>query len=78
MTSGQPIKVQIYIVNDTVVLVKDNIHPLHWKLGKVISVHPGTDGKVRTVTLQTFNGQFTSLCKKIGPLQFESNPQEIY
>jgi len=58
----------------SVVLVKDdNVPSLHWKLGKVIGLCPGADGKVRVVNLQTSSGQFTRSVRKICPLPFEGN-----
>jgi len=59
-----------------VVLVKEDDIPLHWKLGKVIRIHPETDGNMRMVTLQTSNGQFTRSVRKICPPPFEGNPRE--
>lgn len=42
-------------LNDSV-LIKDDSPPLHWKLGRVVSLHPGKDAVVRAVTVKTQNG----------------------
>lgn len=40
-------------VNDLVVIIDDNSPPAKWLMGRVIEMHPGEDGYVRMVTLQT-------------------------
>jgi hypothetical protein len=44
--------------NDVVTLQEDNVPPLQWRLGVVESIHLGTDGCVRVVTLRTARGTF--------------------
>jgi hypothetical protein len=34
-----------------VVLIEDNLPPLQWRLGRVVHVHPGSDGVVRVVSV---------------------------
>lgn len=42
------------LVEGDVVIIKDECKaPAMWKLGKVIKVHPGSDGVIRVVTLKT-------------------------
>ncbi|XP_048481675.1 uncharacterized protein LOC125489576 [Plutella xylostella] len=42
---------------DDVVIISDaNLPPGKWAMGKVVEVHPGSDGYVRVVTLKTKNG----------------------
>lgn len=53
---------------DDLVLIKDNnLPPAQWLLGRITSVHPGSDGKVRVVTVRHKNGEFqrpiNKLCK---------------
>lgn len=53
---------------DDLVLIKDNnLPPAQWLLGRITSVHPGADGKVRVVTVRHKNGEFqrpiNKLCK---------------
>lgn len=43
-------------VGSVVMLKTNDTPPLHWPLGKIIQLHPGTDGVVRVVTLKTKNG----------------------
>lgn len=50
-----------------VLLRDDNLSSLQWKLGRVIAVHPGTDGLVRVVTVRTAQGEYV----KISMLPFE-------
>ncbi len=49
-----PINVKHDFQKDDVVLVKEDKLPRHlWKLARVVEVHPGRDGKVRSCTLKT-------------------------
>ncbi|KAI5735483.1 hypothetical protein M8J77_018916 [Diaphorina citri] len=53
----------------TVVLIKDgNAIPLHWKLGVVQEVHPGSDGVVRVATVKTKSGVYKRPVVKLCPL----------
>ena len=48
------------------VIIKDeNLPPLKWKLGRIVTTHPGTDGIVRSVTIKTSSGLFTRATTKI-------------
>ncbi|KAJ8961364.1 hypothetical protein NQ318_014607 [Aromia moschata] len=41
----------------SVVLIKDDSSPpLHWRVGRVLETHPGSDNVVRVVTLKTALG----------------------
>lgn len=48
-------------------LKENNVSPTKWPLGRVIKVHPSTDGMVRTVTLRSTNdtGQIIELPRPI-------------
>lgn len=35
------------------VLLIDDLTPLKWSLGRVVALHPGEDGVVRVVSVQT-------------------------
>lgn len=35
------------------VLIKESTHPLHWQLGRIRTVHPGTDGQIRVAEVTT-------------------------
>ncbi|KAG7295329.1 hypothetical protein JYU34_022341 [Plutella xylostella] len=43
-------------MNDVVIIKEDNLPPGKWALGRVVDLHPGSDGHVRVVTLKTKNG----------------------
>ncbi|XP_015121342.1 uncharacterized protein LOC107044107 [Diachasma alloeum] len=45
--------------NSIVIIRDDNLPSLKWKLGRVISVHPGGDGIIRTVKVKTASGVYT-------------------
>lgn len=54
------------IEKENLVLIKDErLPPLHWRLGRVIEVHPGSDGLVRVVTLKTQQGEIKRPITKI-------------
>ena len=57
----EPIK-----INDIVIVRDNNLPPNQWLLGKVIAIHPGSDGIIRVVTLKTQFGEMkrpiTKLC----------------
>ncbi|XP_015120964.1 uncharacterized protein LOC107043826 [Diachasma alloeum] len=58
-------------LNTLVLLIEDNVSPLHWPLGRVIELHPGADGLVRVVTVKTSTGNFKRTVKKICPLPMD-------
>ncbi|KAF2889507.1 hypothetical protein ILUMI_16666 [Ignelater luminosus] len=39
-----------------VVLLKEDILPVHWRLGRILAIHPGKDGVVRVVSVRTKTG----------------------
>lgn len=48
-------KVKPLSVGDVVIIKDDCMVPANWKMGRVIQVHPGSDGIIRVVTLKTEN-----------------------
>ena len=36
-----------------------------WTIGRIVKVHPGSDGKVRNVTLRTPNGEYRRPVTKV-------------
>lgn len=53
---------------DDIVLINDqNLSPLQWKLGKIVKLYPGVDGRMRVVDVQTSNNvlkrPIVKLCK---------------
>lgn len=70
-----------FAIGTMVLLKKDNIPPLKWKLGRVTELFPGPDGNVRVVTVRTKDGSFRRAISKICilPLQdVEPNAEEQY
>jgi hypothetical protein len=56
------------VVGDIVIVHEDNIPPLCWSLGRIEAVHPGRDGKVRTVSVRTKSGVVKRSVHKLSPL----------
>lgn len=60
------------------VLIKDNnLPPMKWKLGRIIELHPGSDGLSRVFTLQTATGRLKRSITNICPFpdnNFSINP----
>lgn len=52
---------------ELVVLIDDNLPPMKWKLGRVVSTFPGDDGLIRVVDVKTSTGIFkrgiTKVCR---------------
>jgi len=44
------------VINDLVIVKDDNMPPAKWKLARITSVHPGSDGRTRVVTIRLANG----------------------
>lgn len=57
-----PLKID---VDKLVVIHDDNQPPMRWKMGRIIEVHPGSDGIVRVVTLKTATGILKRPVEKI-------------
>lgn len=58
-------------VNDLVLIKEDNLPPLNWKLGRIIAVYPGSDNKVRVVTIKTGQGIIKRPVVKLCPLPID-------
>ncbi|XP_043262434.1 uncharacterized protein LOC122403144 [Colletes gigas] len=54
-----------------VMLKDDNAPPLHWPMGRIISIHPGEDGIIRVVTVKTIHGEYKRSIKGIAPLPID-------
>lgn len=53
----------------TLVLIKEEtLPPLKWRLGRIITVHPGTDGIVRVATVRTACGNLKRPLTKLAAL----------
>ncbi|XP_055840886.1 uncharacterized protein LOC129908443 [Episyrphus balteatus] len=46
-------------LNDLVVVKNENLSSTEWRLGRVVNVHPGPDGRVRVATLRTQLGEIS-------------------
>ncbi|XP_035457903.2 uncharacterized protein LOC118281435 [Spodoptera frugiperda] len=58
---------------DDVVLIKENnLPPGKWALGRIIEVHPGSDGYVRVATIKTQGGTLKRPITKLSPLPIET------
>lgn len=57
-----------------IVLIKDErLPPLKWLLGKILDVHPGSDGLVRVCTVKTINGIYKRPVVKLSLLPIKEN-----
>lgn len=63
-------------IGDLAILREDNSPPAQWPLARITEVHPGKDGLVRVVTIQTKNGTYTRPITKIAvlPATMEESP----
>ncbi|CAB3238529.1 unnamed protein product [Arctia plantaginis] len=65
-------------LNDVVLLHDDNLPPGKWSIGRVIELHPGTDGYVRVVSLKTKNGVLKRPITKLSILPINPSKSEIF
>ncbi|ENN83400.1 hypothetical protein YQE_00241, partial [Dendroctonus ponderosae] len=56
----------------TMVVLKNNLPPCRWLLGKIIEAHPRLDGEVRVVSVKTQHGTFKRAINKVSPLPMAS------
>ncbi|XP_026316034.1 uncharacterized protein LOC113227357 [Hyposmocoma kahamanoa] len=62
------------IKEDDIVLVKENnLPPGKWAMGRVIELHPGSDGLVRVTTIKTQTGVMKRPIVKLSPLPLETD-----
>jgi len=57
---------------DDMVVVKDNMPSNDWRLGRVVSVFPGADSRVRVVEILTARGTITLPIHKLVVLSMEA------
>lgn len=62
-TNSEPLK-----LNSLVVIKEDNLPPLKWRLGRIVAVHPGSDGINRVADVKTSSGIVRRAFSKICPL----------
>ncbi|XP_043604100.1 uncharacterized protein LOC122577082 [Bombus pyrosoma] len=65
-----------HIQEGTIVLREDNVPPMQWPLGRVIKVHPGADGIIRTATVKTSSNLLDRGVKRLVPLPCQAAPDE--
>ncbi|CAK9826223.1 hypothetical protein ANTRET_LOCUS4105 [Anthophora retusa] len=57
-----------------VLLREDHVPPMQWALGRVLKIHPGSDGIVRVVTVKTATNVLDRSVKHLAPLPYQ--PEE--
>ena len=63
-------------VNDLVWIVDDNVKRAHYKMGRVLEVYHGSDGRVRSALVKTEDGKLKRQVVKLAPMFYESVFQE--
>ena len=63
-------------VNDLVWIVDENVKRAHYKLGRVLEVYHGNDGRVRSALVKTEDGKLKRPVVKLAPMFYESVFQE--
>jgi hypothetical protein len=59
-----------------VLLIDENLPRLQWKLGRIVTAHPGDDGVIRTVSVKTSNGVVKRAVHRLCPLPVEDSPSK--
>lgn len=58
----------ILSIGDLVLIKEDDLRPMQWRLGRIIDVHPGSDGVIRVATVRTQSGIMKRPSVKLCPL----------
>ncbi|GAB1858924.1 Integrase catalytic domain-containing protein [Camponotus japonicus] len=58
--------------NQLVLIKQQNLAPLQWPIGRVQSIHPGSDNVARTATIKTAQGTFVRPLSRIAILPIDS------
>lgn len=61
-------KIENLKADDMVIIKDDNLPPTHWLIGRIMATHPGGDGIVRVVSIQTKKGLVKRPISKVCPL----------
>ncbi|XP_014298654.1 uncharacterized protein LOC106693840 [Microplitis demolitor] len=64
-------------VGSLVLIFEENLPPLKWALGRIVTVHPGQDGIVRVVTLKTKTGEYQRCVKKLCPFPIDEEDDDF-
>ena len=59
-------------VNDLVWIVDENVKRAHYKMGRVLEVYTGSDGRVRSALVKTEDGKLKGPVVKLAPMFYES------
>ena len=59
-------------VNDLVWIVDENVKKAHYKMGRVLEVYHGSDGRVRSALVKTEDGKLKRPIVKLAPMFYES------
>ena len=59
-------------VNDLVWIVDENVKRVHYKMGRVLEVFHGSDGRVRSALVKTEDGKLKRPVVKLAPMFYES------
>ncbi|XP_065075634.1 uncharacterized protein LOC135699312 [Ochlerotatus camptorhynchus] len=66
------------LVRGAIVLLRDeNLPPQKWAVGRIVDVHPGTDGLVRVASVRTSTGVTKRAVSKLCLLPVEIDPETI-
>lgn len=57
--------------NDVVLIKEENLPPSQWLIGRIATIHPGQDGLVRVITVQTKRGLIKRPVSKVCTLLLE-------
>lgn len=60
-------------VNTLVLIKEDKMPPAHWKMGRIVEFHPGTDHVARVTTIRTERGLLKRALVKLCPLPLDSD-----
>ena len=74
MTFSQKMQkeVQQLDVNNLVRIVDENVKRTHYKMGRVLEVYHGSDGRVRAALVKAEVGKFKRPVVKLAPMFYES------
>ena len=59
-------------VNDLLGIVDDNVKRAHYKMGRVLEIYHGSDGRVRSALVKTEDGKLKKPVVKLAPMFYES------
>lgn len=68
-----PVEVQ---TGKLVIIHDNNLPPMRWRMGRIIQVHPGSDGVVRVVTIKTASGELKRPVEKISLLRVPDEKED--